>query len=46
MTVWWAGARDTDLGHGVGDSEEDSRVGARHLSVGEVEASGDGELVE
>ena len=35
-----------DLGHGVGDPEQDPGVGPRHLGVREVEAPGDGELVE
>ena len=36
----------SDLRHGVGDPEEHARVGPRHLGVGEVEAPGDGELVQ
>ena len=40
------GEEPGDLSHGVGDAEENPGVWPGHLGVGEVETTGDGELVE
>ena len=40
------GEEPGDLGHGVGDAEQYPGVRPGHLRVGEIEASGDGKLVE